>query len=235
MILTLLGGKLCSAASLAQLPGTSFPFLVLLARGRGLEVVWDSEILPQYLTFPHPNTWEKSTILKWCCSLAERTGQLLSWIPPFHSTFHTDVSDSPFFCVWVQRKQLCSTIKQTPIGICFTNVHWLLHMKISLAPLQGDGSGSTRHAEDKQHRNRSNFCQTQGQAKASVSSRAKPTSCCLLQVTFSLTASAKIPEVRGKTDQSQSQNRAQELSLTEQIHHWDTTSLSPAWTLDSWR
>lgn len=232
MILTLLGGKLCSAASLAQLPGTSFPFLVLLARGRGLEAVWDSEILPQYLTFPHPNTWAKSPILKWCCSLAVRTGQLLSWIPLLHSTFHTDASDSPFFCVWVQRKQLCFTIKQTPIGICFTNVLWLLHMKISLALLQGvsDGSGSTR-----QYRNRGYFSQTQGQAKASVSSRAKSTSCCLLQVTFSLTASAKIPEVRGKTDQSQSQNRAQELSLTEQIYHWDTISLSPAWTLNSWR
>lgn len=114
----------------------------------------------------------------------------------------------------VQRKQLCSAIKQTPKGICFSNVLWLLHMKISLASLQGgsDGSGSTRHAEGKQYRNRGYSCQTQGQAK--VSSRAKPTSHCLLQVTFSLAASATIPEVGGKTDQSQSQKRAQELSLT---------------------
>lgn len=114
------------------------------------------------------------------------------------------------FVVWVQRKRLCSTIKQTSKGMGFSNVLWQLYMKISLALLQGgsDGSGSTRHAEEKQYKNRGYSCQTQGQAKASVSSRAKLTSRCLLQVTFSLTASAKIPEVRGKTDQSQSQNRA---------------------------
>lgn len=103
VVLSLLGGRLCSAASLAQVQGTSSPFSVLLVRGRGQEAVWNSEISPQYLTFPHPNTGTKSTddqSKSWCDSVHKQweRGSRRSWIPPLHSIFHTDLPTPHFFC-----------------------------------------------------------------------------------------------------------------------------------------